>query len=56
MIRTEASGIRGDGGHRRAGGSRMEAEASTSQRSGKHDGRRPDRKGHVSPYDRLCVK
>jgi hypothetical protein len=56
MIRTEALGVHGDGGHRSAGGSRTEAEASTGRRSEKHDGWRPDRKGYVSPCDRLCIK
>jgi hypothetical protein len=34
----------------------MKADASTGQRSGKHDGWRLSHKGHMSPCDRLCVK
>jgi hypothetical protein len=45
------SGDRGDAGCHLAGGSRMEADASMGRRLGKHDGWRPDRKGHVSPSD-----
>jgi hypothetical protein len=56
MILVEASGVHGDGGHRRAGDSRAEAEASMGRSSVQHDGRKPDQKGHVSPRGRLCVK
>jgi hypothetical protein len=45
----EASGNHGDEGCHRAGDMRIEAEASTGRRPEQRIGRRPSRKGHVSP-------
>jgi hypothetical protein len=55
-IIAEASGICGEGGHRRAGDVRMEAEALMGRRSMQRNGWKPNRRGHASPHDRPCVK
>jgi hypothetical protein len=52
---TEALGAHRNGGRRRIGDLRMEADALMGRRSKRYIGRRPDRKGHVSPCDRLSV-
>jgi hypothetical protein len=52
----EASGVRGDGGHRRASDARMEAEALTRQSSARRNGRKANWRGYMSPHDRPRVK
>jgi hypothetical protein len=52
----DASDAHGDGGCHRIGDPRTEAEATMGQRSKQRVERRPDRKGHVSPCNRLSVK
>jgi hypothetical protein len=44
----EASSIRGDGGHHRAGDARTEVEALTGRSSVQHNGRKANRRGHAS--------
>jgi hypothetical protein len=56
MITVEASGVRGDGGHHRAGDSRMEADALMRRSSVRRNGRKANWRGHVSSYDRPRVK
>jgi hypothetical protein len=53
---TEGSGVHGDGGRHQADDPRTKAEALTGQRPEQRIGRRPDRKGHVSPCNMFPLK